>query len=363
MNYSTDVNFLQNGSELHLTAVDLFCGSGAVSSALAGKGVRVIAAVDNDEIACDTYAANHPEVELVCGDIRKINPNLHPVFSAVEKINILIVCAPCQPFSSQNKKRGSQDVRSLLIFESIKFIKSLRPDCVFFENVPGLANVNDNELIPKLAKELKSIGYNLSPPRKIDAQHLGVPQRRIRCVMVATRSEKSSLIFSKYEFPRELTTVRQAIGHLIPIKSGERYVPDSLHYARKHSPLVLKRLASISANGGSRSELPANLQLACHVDRKNSYSDVYGRMLWDSVAPTLTTGCTDVTRGRFAHPDQDRAITLREAALLQTFPPSYVFKGNASEIARQIGNAVPVKMVEAILPVLRRIVSQELLAL
>jgi DNA (cytosine-5)-methyltransferase 1 len=164
--------------------------------------------------------------------------------------------------------------------------------------------------------------------------------------------------FDAAKFPLANTTVRQAIGDLPALQAGERSVSDPLHFARDHQPIVLERLRHIQQDGGSRADLPSHLQLRCHKDRVSSFSDVYGRMKWDGVAPTLTTGCTDVTRGRFAHPQQDRAITLREAALLQTFPDNYRFHGNASEIARQIGNAVPVKMVEAILPTLKTLIGQ-----
>ena len=146
-------------------------------------------------------------------------------------------------------------------------------------------------------------------------------------------------------------TVAQAIRGLRPLGSGERDPDDALHAARRHSPIALRRLEAVPPNGGSRSSLPPSLAMRCHAG-KRGYPDVYGRMAWDDVAPTLTTGCTDVTRGRFAHPEQHRAITLREAALLQSFPPGYVFHGTVGRVAVQIGNAVPVAMVAAMVPAL-----------
>jgi DNA (cytosine-5)-methyltransferase 1 len=147
-------------------------------------------------------------------------------------------------------------------------------------------------------------------------------------------------------------TVEQAIGKLCPLKSGEKDPNDPLHYASKHLPLALERLKHIPKNGGSRFSLPAELELNCHKNH-DGHGDVYGRMCWQDVAPTLTTGCTDVTRGRFAHPRDDRAITLREAAILQSFPRNYKFRGNKSQITAQIGNAVPVELVKALAPTLR----------
>jgi DNA (cytosine-5)-methyltransferase 1 len=155
------------------------------------------------------------------------------------------------------------------------------------------------------------------------------------------------------------TTVKHAIGHLPPLKTGEKHGTDALHAARRHQEIALRRLAAVPKNGGSRSALPADLGLACHAAvGSNKFSDVYGRMSWNDVAPTLTTGCTDITRGRFAHPRDDRAITAREAALLQTFPEGYQFLGNLSEVQVQIGNAVPVKLVEALTPTFRRAITE-----
>ena len=163
------------------------------------------------------------------------------------------------------------------------------------------------------------------------------------------------------EFRKKLTcskkrTVRDVIGTLKELKSGERDPDDALHRARTHQSIALRRLAHIPKDGGSRFSLPAELELACHHGH-DGHPDVYGRMKWDDVAPTLTTGCTDVTRGRFAHPEHDRAITLREAALLQTFAVSYRFKGNASEIATQIGNAVPVSLISNLAPALHSLLQ------
>ena len=149
-------------------------------------------------------------------------------------------------------------------------------------------------------------------------------------------------------------TVAEALKGLRQLATGQADKSDLLHFSRNHNAIALQRLAHIPKNGGSRFSLPPHLELDCHKGKKG-YPDVYGRMRWADVAPTLTTGCTDVTRGRFAHPEEDRAITLREAARLQTFPDQYAFSGNASEIATQIGNAVPMKLIETIAPVIRKV--------
>jgi DNA (cytosine-5)-methyltransferase 1 len=147
-------------------------------------------------------------------------------------------------------------------------------------------------------------------------------------------------------------SVKMAISDLPQLASGQADAEDTLHFAREHQAIALERLGHIPKNGGSRDALPERLWLACHRDRRG-HPDVYGRMRWEDVAPTLTTGCTDLTRGRFAHPRDNRAISLREAARLQTFPDSYRFAGSAKHIAVQIGNSVPVRFIEALVPVLR----------
>lgn len=335
-------------------ALDFFCGSGAVTAALRRHGFRVLAGLDNDPIACRTYRLNHPMVDLIENDIRAIDPatlvNLLPEAFGVD---LLVICSPCQPFSRQNHKRGA-DGRAELLLQAPRFAEVLRPKCILIENVPGLTSPSNIHIIEELTVRLANAGYSLSKPRRIDAADLGVPQRRLRCVMIACQNERGVRIFEKARLRRRRKTVRDAIGNLPELASGECDPKDPLHRARAHKDIALERLRAVPKDGGSRMALPPHLKLKCHSD-DHSYSDVYGRMRWDSVAPTLTTGCDDITRGRFAHPEQDRAITLREAALLQTFPKSYRFSGNRSEVARQIGNAVPVTMVEALVPVLMRI--------
>lgn len=328
------------------TAVDLFSGSGAVTSALRSTRFKVIAAVDNDREAAETFRLNHPSVKLYEKDIRKLDPHVIRTGPAKGRdIDLLVVCAPCQPFSTQNRKR-KPDEREALILQAGRFARVLQPRVIFFENVPGLAARSD--LLIQLRAELGE-NYELGSPTKIDAADLGVPQRRNRCIMIATRDCIPPDFDELVQRPAVLETVRQAIGHLPSLATGQSDPDDPLHVARRHSDLTLRRLAHIPKDGGSRSALPRALVLPCHAKLDpGAFSDVYGRMSWDDVAPTLTTGCTDVTRGRYAHPRDDRAITLREAALLQTFPSTYRFAGRHGAISRQIGNAVPVRLVEAL---------------
>lgn len=328
------------------SVLDLFCGSGAVTEGLKAEGFTVFAALDWDQISCQTYRLNHPEVRLLESDIRLISPTLlRKGMGFAGHLDLLVVCAPCQPFSSQNRQRSTSDTRANLILESIKFVKVFKPRVIFFENVKGIETTS---VMNTLRDMLTGVGYSGGTPKVIDAAKCGVPQRRERCIMVVAKDQRVVKEFYDAIRFRPKVTVHNAIGFLKPLSSGEHDPGDSLHFARHHQQIVLDRLRYIPKNGGSRFALPENLELRCHKGRKNDFPDVYGRMRWEDVAPTLTTGCTDITKGRFAHPRDDRAITLREAALLQSFPMNYLFAGNPGQIAQQIGNAVPVNMVRTL---------------
>lgn len=325
-------------------AIDLFSGSGGVTAGLKAAGWDVVCAVDNDPVASATYRANHPEVHFIEDSIEK-RSTAEAVVEVVanKEIDLLIVCAPCQPFSSQNRKRGN-DPREQLILKSVSLIRRVRPSLIFFENVPGLVSPSYRPVLEALSKRLRRLGYWMSEPQVKDAADFGVPQRRRRCIMLAARSKDALDAFQAVRPNVSRRSVYDAISRLLPLESGEAHPTDPLHKARTHSDIALRRLVRIPRDGGSRKSLPAELELTCHVG-SNAFPDVYGRMAWHDVAPTLTTGCNDVTKGRYGHPHQHRAITLREAARLQSFDDSYMFEGNSSEIARQIGNAVPPAMI------------------
>lgn len=330
-------------------AADLFCGSGSVSAALASAGFRVAFAVDNDLSAKKTYTKNHPSTLFFDQDIRSVNLESAKESLQACRLTVLAVCAPCQPFSSQNRKRSAADQRAPLVLEALRFARALDPESIWVENVPGIAR---SEVKQQLRVELSKLGYRFSDPIRISATDLGVPQRRIRSIFVASKSDS---VLERFEWFRTSSsaspspTARMAFHGLKALDPGEQSHNDPLHRARRHAAITLQRLRAIPKDGGSRSALPDELQLACHRNLSaRSFPDVYGRMAWDLPAPTLTTGCTDVTKGRFAHPEQDRAITLREAARLQTFPDSYEFEGTPTQIARLIGNAVPYEMARQI---------------
>ena len=335
------------------TAVDLFSGCGAVTEALKKRHFRVVAAVDNDPVACRTYRKNHPTVHLYESDIADVSPqSIRRELLANKDLDLLIVCAPCQPFSSQGRK-DKNDERAPLILSATDFAETLKPSLILFENVPGLATRRFNGILEALRRRLADLGYEMGIPEMIDAADYGVPQRRQRCILIAKRNGAPPQLPEAITPAGARATVRQAISSLARLSSGDRDRSDPLHFARKHQAIAIKRLLKIPSNGGSRFSLPDDLVLPCHRDHLG-HPDVYGRMAWDDVSPTLTTGCTDITKGRFAHPEDHRAITLREAARLQTFDDDYEFDGNPSQIATQIGNAVPVRLIEELSSTLRR---------
>ena len=324
------------------TAIDLFCGCGGVTAGLRAARFKVVAALDNDPIACRTYRENHPSVRLINHDIRAVDPSIIARPLGHRSLDLLVVCSPCQPFSSHHRLERADD-RIRLVLETVRLADKLCPKLILFENVAGLASYRFKDLRDELAAGLKELGYHLGSTTRLDAANFGVPQRRVRCIMLAQMGTPPPALPQRTV--ARLSDVRSAISDLLPLNSGQSDPSDKLHYARAHQAIALARLRHIPKDGGSRSSLPDELQLRCHIGRKG-YPDVYGRMGWDSVAPTLTTGCTDLTRGRFGHPRDDRALTLREAARLQTFPDNYQFVGNGKQIATQIGNAVPIRFVQ-----------------
>ena len=320
-----------------LTAMDLFCGCGGMTVGLEQAGFAVLSAIDNDPLAVETYRMNHKAVRVVEGDIRKANPMLVAHEAGLERgtLDLLAGCPPCQGFSSLRTHNGARvvdDPRNDLLFEFLRFVEALMPRAIMFENVPGLVN---DPRFSQFGIRLAEIGYQSSTPQVLNAADYGVPQRRRRLFMAAGLGFAVGLCPPMHEH----CSVRDAIGSLAGPGMGDdplQNVPES------HSDEVLRRIQAIPKDGGSRLDLGRDQQLPCH--RKcNGFKDIYGRLSWDGVAPTITSGCTNPSKGRFLHPEQDRALTLREAALLQSFPDNYKFsmRGGKAGASRMIGNAVP----------------------
>ena len=328
------------------TAVDLFAGAGGLTTGLKRAGARVLAAVEIDPVASATYAVNHPEVRLFRTDIAELQPMnlLDEIDLAPGELTLLAACAPCQGYSSLGAQRPD-DPRNDLVMRVLDFVAALRPRAVAFENVLQLIR---DERFERFISGLRALGYGVRD-FVVNAAMFQVPQRRRRLVVLAVDGiadadvpELGNGSLSPAE-PMKTVSVRQAFATLRPLDDG-----DTLHASRTYPPLVLERIHAVPKDGGSRRDLPAHLRLRCHEHLGSHAASAYGRMRWDDVAPTLTTRCTSPSCGRYLHPEEDRAITLREAATLQTFPHDYKFVGGRMSIEAQIGNAVPVRLAEAI---------------
>lgn len=318
------------------TAIDLFSGCGGLSLGLKLAGFKVLAAIENDKLAVDTYKANHPGVHVLHDDIRAVQAK--PLRESLKlkrgELDLLAGCPPCQGFSSLRTRNGAaqkRDHRNGLIREMLRFARAFLPKAIMMENVPGLAH---HWSFQKLCRDLRGLGYRVEWDVK-DARHYGVPQRRKRLIMIAGRG---------FDIPlaKESSTLKTVRDAFVDLRKPGRS-RDALQNLREHrSAKVLKLIKSIPKDGGSRNDLPRSRQLECHK-RTDGFSDIYGRMAWDAPSPTITGGCFNPSKGRFLHPEQDRAITLREAAVLQSFPRRYRFPVDASKesVALMIGNALP----------------------
>lgn len=346
-------------SHSRLTAIDLFAGCGGASLGFKNAGFQVIAAVEVDPGAAETYRLNHPEVLLFEKDIRKIPPRTLLRRAKLRKgeVTVILGCPPCQGFS--RVRRGDPDKRNGLVRVFAEFVADIKPKFFVLENVPGLVHGKGRRVFNKALDLLSDCGYSIAY-RVLNAADHGVPQRRKRVVVIGSLEGPAFLPIPTHCPPNRAvsaknhglrlkpwSTVREAIGRLMHLSAGEGDPTDLLHAAPKHSGLALRRIERIPKDGGSRSSLPKSLVLDCHRGH-DGHRDVYGRMRWRDVAPTITGGCDRVSKGRFIHPGQDRGITMREAALLQTFPKSYRFAGGRTAIALQLGNAVPVRFARAI---------------
>lgn len=332
------------------TAVDLFCGCGGLTVGLRKAGYRVLAAVEIDPLSVKTYKVNHRDVAVWEMDIRDLEPAklLEQLGLNPGEIDLLAGCPPCQGFSTLRTLNGSvriDDPRNDLLLEFQRFVEALRPRAVMMENVPGLA---DDERFASFCKKLKNLGY-LGDHRILNAADYGVPQRRRRLIYLAGNGVEIPFAGKA----RKLTTVRDALGDLP--KAGES--GDPVHdMPERRSPKVMNIIRRIPKDGGSRTDLSKKFQLECHR-RCNGFWDVYGRMAWSDVAPTITSGCFNPSKGRFLHPEEDRAITMREAALLQGFPAKYKFAPETGKeaLAAMIGNALPPPFIAAHSRSIRRI--------
>lgn len=320
-------------------AMDLFSGCGGLSEGLEQAGFRILASVEIRPEARLTYALNHEDTRIY-EDVRKIDPHelLNHFQLKPEGLDLLAACPPCQGFSSirTKNKEIAMDERNELIFEVARIVEILRPKCVLIENVPRL--LTDYRLA-EFKSRLANWGYEFSEGI-LDAQNFSVPQRRKRMILIAS-------LYGKLDLPKpdkKKRVVRDFLKDL-PTPEGKHNIP--LHRLRQRlSDIVLKRISFIRHN---RSELPDDLALECHKKYPRGFRDVYGRMDWDKVSPTITRASHNPSKGRFVHPSENRGLTLYESKLLQGFPKSYKFPVSLGigKISSMIGEAFPPPMAYA----------------
>ncbi|WP_164545481.1 DNA cytosine methyltransferase [Paenibacillus albus] len=374
---------------MKFSAIDLFSGAGGVSEALK-KHFDIKCAVEFDKIIASTYALNHGSDHLLVKDIRKVKKKK---WNKINKklngsnLDLLVATPPCQGFSRHSRKKSvtNSDDRNKLIMQVIRVAKIYQPNYILFENVDNIVNFKIFHIFLSLLTNLSAEGHKKDLKRPsyhlrfevVDAVNYGVPQHRKRMILIGKKIN---------EFPNTHAIIKESVKgipyvtnplplwpitekaptirkHLEPynlskLEAGGADEKDKLHRCRNLSPDNLVRIQATPQNGGSRSDWKEEqLSLECHKKSNVSFGDVYGRMNFDSYAPTITCGCLAYTKGRFGHPEEDRAISMREAALIQTFPYHYKFTGksggNANEgstenIATQIGNAVPVKLAQSL---------------
>lgn len=359
-----------------IKAIDLFSGGGGVSIGLTHAGFKLSCALEIDDAAVKAYKGYHllKDVNVIQDDICNVSGETLLKTAEIDgnELYLLAGCPPCQKFSMQNRihnlsEEKIDEVKKLLM-QFKRIIQEVFPPFVLMENVPGIKSSYGGKILHEFLTELNNLKAPLNQQYKVvygvvNAADYGVPQSRKRFVLHAVRKDIFQIMHklglkltlppathSKYgsDGKEKWVAVRQVFQGLPALKAGERYSDDKIknHACANLSEKNLRRMKIIRANGGSRSALPPELILDCHKTY-SGHNDVYGIMDPDKPAPTMTGGCLSYSKGRFGHPFEDRAISVREAARIQTFPDDYVFGENLTKAALEIGNAVPIKLVEA----------------
>ena len=353
-----------------LTAIDIFCGAGGLTLGLKQAGFNVVAGIEIDPEIAKTYEANHPTTKVLIRDVREVTGKEILDLTGLDEVDIVAGCPPCQGFSSLTRKYKRKDPRNDLVLEMARLIKELKPKMVMMENVSGIVK-RGKPLLDEFVARLESMGYVINKG-VLQLADYGVPQSRRRFVLLAGKG-------FYIEFPKKTHYYRGDKKRklkpwltLADVIKGMK-TPVTLSQARNNGgpqkfnwhvigdlkEISIKRLKVLKA-GDSRKSLPKDLRPNCHVESDKGFQNVYGRMSWDQIPPTITSGCTRPAMGRFGHPDELRTISIREAAMIQTFPKHYKFKTEFMEIALDlVGNALPPnfakKMAEACLNVFFKI--------
>ena len=342
-----------------IAVFDFFCGCGGTSRGFQKAGMDIAFAMDTDADAGDTFARNFPGTVFCSKTIAQLaDDDIRPSLEKyAEHYKLFCGCAPCQPFTKQHTESPKRERRRSLLSRFGEVVEQYEPDFVFVENVPGLQKLPKCKRgpFPGFKDILKACGYQIACD-VVAAQDYGAPQLRRRFVLLASRHGAVDLPSQTHggESGAPYRTVRDAIADLPAIKAGEEYEGGTIanHRAAELSALNMKRMRASKADGGGRRDWPDELVPECYKKRDDGsvhtgHTDCYGRLWWDRPATGLTTRCISYSNGRFGHPEQDRAISVREAARLQGFDDGFRFFGSLNSMARQIGNAVPVDLAHA----------------
>ena len=367
------MNALQKGNtSVSISAVDLFCGVGGLTHGLQQAGIKVLAGLDVDATCRYAFKTNN-KATFIEKDIREFKGSELSALYPPDGIKLLVGCAPCQPFSVHTRKYRKhkdphQDAKWGLLNDFGRLIEEVEPEVVAFENVTP---IRKEDIFADFVGKLESLKYSVYQ-KLVYCPDYGVPQKRRRLVLLASTlgdisllpqthlraasgcaGETSLLQAEDYERLEPCPTVRETIDYLPPIAAGEVSEADRLHRARRFKTKNQERIKQ-SKPGGTWKDWDAHLRAPCHQKPSGeTYTSVYGRMEWDAPAPTITTQFHNFGSGRFGHPEQDRALSIREGALLQTFPQDYEFLEASvpvriTQLGIHIGNAVPVRLATVI---------------
>jgi DNA (cytosine-5)-methyltransferase 1 len=326
-----------------LKAIDFFCGAGGMTEGFENADIKVIAGIDIDHDCKETYEKNHPNSKFILKDIKKMTSNYFLKNMGIQKNDdglIMIGCSPCQHWTKINTERKRSERSKNLLLDFTRFIRYYLPGYVVIENVPGIASNPEESGLRRFLFFLENNNYKYIKS-VLDMSKYDIPQKRVRFVLLATRNR------NEISFPEKVNgkrTIRDLLTNLPELKAGEQDKIKTLHRSMNLSDKNKKRLKLTPQNGGTRLawKNDPKLQITAYMGKDTIFKDVYGRMKWDEPSPTITTRFNSISNGRFGHPEQDRAISLLEGAILQTFRETYLFKGRTdSIIARHIGNAVP----------------------
>lgn len=363
------------GGKMKIKAIDLFSGCGGVSCGLVNSGFDVTGAVEINKDAARIYKNYHKlkNVNIIVDDIFNVDGfNLLKNSKInVDDLYLMAGCPPCQNFSSQNRtgKLKSDEEKKALLMQYLRIIKQVYPPFILLENVSGIVSPSNKNILDSFIDQLKNENDNIKEHQYfvvsdiLNAADFGVPQRRHRFVLHAVRKDMYDILSNQnveIGLPskthsqignnglKKWVSVWDAICDLPPIKAGQHLNTETTknHTCANLSEINLQRMKYIRENGGSRDSLPDSMKLNCHKNY-SGHKDVYGIMDPNLPAPTMTGGCLSYSKGRFGHPFQNRAISIREAARIQTFPDDFIFDDCTTKSGLQIGNAVPVKLVEA----------------